>query len=108
MEQTSEEILKSLKDQKRGKVAVTATAGWLSLAALAGLIGGVALQNRALGLCSLCWLGSGMISAAAAKETQDRQEIERRIEFVLRASALKREVDNLSTSRPSPGVIGLN
>jgi hypothetical protein len=86
-----DEIIKSLKEQKSTKFAVTAFAGWSSIVALLGLLGGVVLQNRTLALSSLCWLSSGALAVAASKETEERNEIERKIEFVLKASALRKE-----------------
>ena len=86
-----DEIIKNLREQKNAKVAVTAIAGWFSIVALLALFGGVVLQNRTLALSSLCWLSSGALAVAASKETEERNEIERKIEFVLKASALRKE-----------------
>lgn len=103
----TDELLKGLREQKSTKVAITAAAGWSSIIALLALFGGVVLQNRTLALSSLCWLSSGALAVAASKETEERNEIERRIEFALRASALKKEVD-AAAGMSNAGRIGLS
>lgn len=98
MEQTPEEIIENLKKERQGKTAATVTAGWLSIAAIVGLGAGVVAGNRLAAIASLCWLSSSVMTSIAAKETQDREEIEKRIEFVVQASALKRTVEEASKS----------
>lgn len=98
MEQTPEEILEDLKKQRQGKTAATVTAGWLSIASIICLGAGVVAGNKLAAIASLCWLSSSVMTSIAAKETQEREEIERRIEFVNRASAMKQAVEEASKS----------
>jgi hypothetical protein len=91
LEQNPSEILENLKKQRKGKVVATATAGYLSIAAIIGLVGGVLTNNRLMAFSAMCWLGSNVIASIASKETQERHELERRIEFVIAASELSKQ-----------------
>lgn len=98
MEQTHEEILESLKKQKKAKTNATAVAGWLLIASIVCLGAGVVAGNKLVAVASLCWFGGSVIATIAAKETQDREEIERRIEFIIRTSDLKCAVEAATKS----------
>lgn len=112
MKQTSEEVLESLKKQRKGKVLATSALGLFFIVSAIALPVGIFTENRLIATASFCWLLGNIMTCVAANETQYREKIEKQIILreaaQLAAESAKRDILSSLAARPTRPGISLN